>query len=174
MGAKVDTQVAAPAETRTPNWHRAKIAHKRVRMEGWRQRRPSSQEDHSTNKGNYKTDLTLTGLLMEGLGEDAMSLVSCGPMSKRGELLLILVATVGFAPVPSVVIYLTGSIALCSVTVAAWLLLAALFCWRAQTKSALWIFVLLPFVVYLPFVFIAIIFTGSSNSLLKKAVSLQL
>jgi hypothetical protein len=26
------------------------------------------QEDHSTTKGNYKTDLTLTGLLMEGLG----------------------------------------------------------------------------------------------------------
>jgi hypothetical protein len=48
--------------------HRANIAHKRVRMEGWRQRRPGSQEDHSTIKGNYKTDLTLTGLLMEGLG----------------------------------------------------------------------------------------------------------
>jgi uncharacterized membrane protein len=26
MGAKVDYQVAAPAETRTPNMHRAKIA----------------------------------------------------------------------------------------------------------------------------------------------------
>ena len=37
-------------------------------MEGWRQRRLSSKEDHSTYKGNYKTDLTLTGLLMEGLG----------------------------------------------------------------------------------------------------------
>jgi hypothetical protein len=35
-------------------------------MEGWRQRRLGSKEDHSTNKGNYKTDLTLTGLLMEG------------------------------------------------------------------------------------------------------------
>src|ERR1700752_2263705 len=32
-------QVAAPTETRTPTWHRANIAHKRVRMEGWRQRR---------------------------------------------------------------------------------------------------------------------------------------
>jgi hypothetical protein len=39
-----------------------------VRMEGWRQRRLGSKEDHSTTKGNYKTDLTLTGLLMEGLG----------------------------------------------------------------------------------------------------------
>src|SRR5215475_4107308 len=31
--------MAAPAESRTPNWHRAKIAQLRVRMEGWRQRR---------------------------------------------------------------------------------------------------------------------------------------
>jgi len=31
------------------------------------QRRLGSKEDHSTTKGNYKTDLTLTGLLMEGL-----------------------------------------------------------------------------------------------------------
>src|SRR5205807_4655100 len=37
MERKVDNQVAAPAETRTPNLHRAKIAHRRVRMEGWRQ-----------------------------------------------------------------------------------------------------------------------------------------
>jgi hypothetical protein len=37
-------------------------------MEGWRQRRLDSKEDHSTIKGNYKTDLTLTGLLMEELG----------------------------------------------------------------------------------------------------------
>ena len=43
-------------------------AQQRVRMEGWRQRRGNSIEDHSTFKGNYKTDLTLTGLLMEGLG----------------------------------------------------------------------------------------------------------
>src|ERR1700682_3131952 len=44
-----------------------KFAQQRVRMEGWRQRRMSSEEDHSTSKGNYKTGLTLTGLLMEGL-----------------------------------------------------------------------------------------------------------
>jgi hypothetical protein len=66
VGEEVDSQVAAPTETRTPNLHRANIAHQRVRMEGWRQRRPGSQEDHSTIKGNCKTDLTLTGLLMEG------------------------------------------------------------------------------------------------------------
>ena len=68
VGEEVDSQVAAPSETRTPNLHRAKIAHQRVRMEGWRQRRLGSKEDHWTTKGNYKTDLTLTGLLMEGLG----------------------------------------------------------------------------------------------------------
>src|SRR5271157_5584581 len=53
MGAKVDNQVAAPAETRTPPWHRASIAHKRVRMEGWRQRRPGSNgRDHREEKKN--------------------------------------------------------------------------------------------------------------------------
>jgi len=39
VGREDDYQVAAPTETRTPTWHRANIAHKRVRMEGWRQRR---------------------------------------------------------------------------------------------------------------------------------------
>src|SRR6267142_5104352 len=66
MGAKVDYQAAAPAETRTPNLHRAKIAQKRVRMEGWRQRRLGSKTRNSQG-GRRKTDLTLTGLLMEGL-----------------------------------------------------------------------------------------------------------
>ena len=37
--AKVDNQVAAPTESRTPNWQRATIAQQRLRMEGWRQRR---------------------------------------------------------------------------------------------------------------------------------------
>jgi len=66
MGAEVDYQVAAPAETRTPTMHRAKIAHKRVRMEGWRQRRLGSKTKNSQG-GRRKTDLTLTGLLMEGV-----------------------------------------------------------------------------------------------------------
>jgi hypothetical protein len=38
-------------------------------MEGWRQGRLGAKEGHSTSKGNYKTDLTLTGLLMEGLAQ---------------------------------------------------------------------------------------------------------
>src|SRR5712671_5841601 len=41
-GTEVDSQVAVPAETSTPNLHRAKIAHERVRMEGWRQGRLGS------------------------------------------------------------------------------------------------------------------------------------
>src|SRR5260370_14403495 len=66
--AKVDSQVAAPAETRTPNWHRAnhrsdKSADGRMAAEADR-----FDEDHSTSRGNYKTDLTLTGLLMERVG----------------------------------------------------------------------------------------------------------
>jgi hypothetical protein len=68
VGREVDSQVAAPTETRTPTRHRAKIAHQRVRMEGWRQGRLGSKEDHSTTKGNYKTNLTITGFLTEGLG----------------------------------------------------------------------------------------------------------
>jgi len=66
MGAKVDYQVAAPAETGTPNLHRAKIAHKRARMEGWRQRRLGAKTRNSQG-GRRKIDLTLTGLLMEGV-----------------------------------------------------------------------------------------------------------
>jgi len=36
-GAKVDNQVAAPTESRTPNWQRAKIAQQRLRMEAMSQ-----------------------------------------------------------------------------------------------------------------------------------------
>jgi hypothetical protein len=45
------------------------------------------KEDHSTTKGNYKTDLTLTGLLMEGLGSIHQS--------RRLGLLLAIARTVG-------------------------------------------------------------------------------
>ena len=87
VGEEVDSQVAAPTETRTPNLHRAKIAHQRVRMEGWRQRRLGSKEDHSTTKGNYKTDLTLTGLLMEGLGSEALGYFpKCERAARNGAL----------------------------------------------------------------------------------------
>ncbi len=52
-------------------------------MEGWRQGRPGSKEDHSTSKGNYKTGLTLTGLLMEGLGKPSTPLKSSSTIDYR-------------------------------------------------------------------------------------------
>ena len=59
-------QVAAPTESRTPNWHRAKIAHTRVRMEGWRQRRLGWTGKIEGPKRERYSPLTRTGLLMEG------------------------------------------------------------------------------------------------------------
>jgi len=61
-GAEVDKQVAAPTETRTPNLHRAKIAHQRVRMEGWR-----LLDSKAAYRRKTKPSLTRTGLLMEGV-----------------------------------------------------------------------------------------------------------
>ncbi len=55
-----------------PTCTERKFAPKRVRMERWRQTRMSSLQDHSTNEGNYKTHLTLTGHLMEGLGNNCV------------------------------------------------------------------------------------------------------
>jgi hypothetical protein len=57
---EVDNQVAAPTELGTPTMHRAKIAQPRVRMEGWRQRRPGSngrnpQEEKRKKKKEKKT-----------------------------------------------------------------------------------------------------------------------
>src|ERR1022692_1538833 len=66
MERKVDKQVAAPAEMRTPNLHRATtIAQRRVRMEGWRQWRLGGRKNLVQRK-NKRTHLTPTGLLMEG------------------------------------------------------------------------------------------------------------
>jgi hypothetical protein len=94
MGAEVDSQVAAPTETRTPNWHRANYrsqtsADGRMAAEADR-----FDQDHSTTKSNTKTHLTLTGLLMEGCGKtkshrhseersDEQSLFFCG-LNRRG------------------------------------------------------------------------------------------
>ena len=66
-GTEVDNQVAAPAETRTPNLHRANlIAHRRVRMEGWRQWR-LGREKQRDQQSPKRIPLTPTGLLMEGV-----------------------------------------------------------------------------------------------------------
>jgi hypothetical protein len=51
MRAKVDSQVAAPAEMKDAQLAPSEsIAHQRVRMEGWRQRRPGSTEKISDKK----------------------------------------------------------------------------------------------------------------------------
>jgi hypothetical protein len=65
METEVDEQVAAPAVTRTPNLHRAKkIAHQEC---GWKDgdSGDSAEKKHVQGKSK-RTDLTPTGLLMEG------------------------------------------------------------------------------------------------------------
>src|ERR1700680_2651383 len=67
METEVDYQVAAPAEMRTPNLHRAnnrskKSADGRMATEATRLKRKNPLIR------KRKTGLTLTGLLMEGLG----------------------------------------------------------------------------------------------------------
>ncbi len=67
MEQKVDNQVAAPAEMRTPNLHRANNRSLRVRMEGWRQWRQLGRRKNLVQRKNKRTHLTPTGLLMEGV-----------------------------------------------------------------------------------------------------------
>jgi len=68
METEVENQVVAPAETRTPNLHRAnKIAQSRVRMEGWRQRATRREIENLVHRKNKRTHLTPTGLLMEAI-----------------------------------------------------------------------------------------------------------
>jgi hypothetical protein len=74
MGAEVDYQVAAPAELRTPNLHRAK---KSLNKEcGWKDgdrgglaqtQEPTGRKKRKEETERRKKHLTLTGLLMEGL-----------------------------------------------------------------------------------------------------------
>src|SRR6266403_375271 len=52
---EVANQVAAPTELGTPTMHRATIAQPRVRMEGWRQRRPGSN-GRNPQKGKEKKE----------------------------------------------------------------------------------------------------------------------
>jgi hypothetical protein len=73
MAAKVDYQVAAPAEMSTPNLHGAKKSLKksadgRMATEAARLRRPTESEKR-------KTHLTHTGLLMEGLSKKVPTMV---------------------------------------------------------------------------------------------------
>jgi len=65
MEREVDNQVAAPAETRTPNLHRAKIAHQECVWKGGDS--GDSAVKTLSNEKNDRTHLTPTGLLMEGV-----------------------------------------------------------------------------------------------------------
>jgi hypothetical protein len=91
MGAEVDYQVAAPAEMRTPNLHRAKIAQEEC---GWkdgdrggsarmqskhRKKGENKKRKTSLQEGKRKSLLTLTGLLMEGV-----RLAGCEPQGPLG------------------------------------------------------------------------------------------
>ena len=66
MEREVDNQVAAPAETRTPNLHRAKTS--LIKECGWKggDSGNSAGEKHLVQRKNERTHLTPTGLLMEG------------------------------------------------------------------------------------------------------------
>jgi hypothetical protein len=56
MEKKLDNQVAAPAETRTPNLHGAKQNRSlRVRMEGWRHWQLGEQNNLSKKNTNEPT-----------------------------------------------------------------------------------------------------------------------
>src|SRR5260370_3910581 len=57
-GAEVDNQEAAPTELRTPTMHRAKIAQQRVRLDGWRQRRPGSDTSNPHERKSTQTKPT--------------------------------------------------------------------------------------------------------------------
>jgi hypothetical protein len=57
-GTEVDSQVAAPTESSTPNLHRATIAQQRVRMEGWRQERLGSRAGTHREEEKNKNILT--------------------------------------------------------------------------------------------------------------------
>ena len=75
MEAKVDYQVAAPAELRTPNLHRAN--HRSQKSADGRMAAEAEGLPIRPLDGNDKTRLTLTGLLMEGLGQLARDNPGC-------------------------------------------------------------------------------------------------
>src|ERR1700730_4924160 len=67
MGDEVDYQEADDAATRTPNVHRAKIAQQKS-ADGRMATEAAWLKGRDSQEGKRKTSLTLTGLLMEGLG----------------------------------------------------------------------------------------------------------
>jgi hypothetical protein len=76
VGREVDSQVAAPTETRTPTWHRANIAHKECEWkDGDRGGLADWEQTHGKKKRKWKCALTSTGLLMEGLGLGLIAII---------------------------------------------------------------------------------------------------
>jgi hypothetical protein len=51
-----------------PAGTKRKIALNELQVEGWRQRRLGSDEDHPTSRASYKTRSKPTGLVMGGTG----------------------------------------------------------------------------------------------------------
>ena len=81
MGAEVDYQVAAPAEMRTPNLHRAN--HRSQKSADGRMATEAARLKRKEPTGR-KTGLTLTGLLMEGRGQSSQhQIVLFGSLSLR-------------------------------------------------------------------------------------------
>jgi len=67
MDEKVDNQVAAPAETRTPNLHRAKQNRSTKSADGRVATVATRRRKNLVQRKKKKTPLTPTGLLMEGV-----------------------------------------------------------------------------------------------------------
>ena len=66
-GRKVDNQVAAPAETRTPNLHRAKQNRSSKSADGRVATGPARLRRMNEKQNLCRNNLTPTGLLMEGV-----------------------------------------------------------------------------------------------------------
>jgi len=71
IGFNYAYQVAAVAEMRTPNLHGAKIAQQKS-ADGRMATEAAQLKGKKPTGGKRKTDLTLTSLLMEGLGRSQM------------------------------------------------------------------------------------------------------
>jgi hypothetical protein len=67
VGREVDSQVAAPTETRTPNWHRAKIRSQKSADGRMATGAAWLNRNRLTERRKRNCALTSTGLLMEGL-----------------------------------------------------------------------------------------------------------
>jgi hypothetical protein len=81
MAAEVDYQIAARVEMRTPNWYRAKIA--QPKSADGKMATEAARLKRKKTTGRKKTNLTLTGLLKEGLGQVRSANGRMGVILKR-------------------------------------------------------------------------------------------